>query len=580
MKPIKYFILPFIALCATAFVSSCSDDPKDGDAPRLFRPVASLETSNNNIIASWDNIKGATTYTLTLYQVTGTDDNGDNIYTPIRTVTCNESPYRFDNLTWDEKYKVDISCVGETKSSLTYTTSDVSLSYPTTLKAVKTIENAARVSWEVDKEEQKIYAIKVVDAAGNEIVNTISPSQYLTGYIDIMGLEPTTKYTFYAYSDSEVYDNSTYAGKLTGTTTKVIDFDTEYGAGKWIDIRDFDEKMAKDTLKTSDFWSLVGDGYTVILRGDFDYKVNNEVILDRSVRFVTASTLGSNARFVSSGGMSISQDIDWVEFIDVDFISDKALPDGGNEIEKNTDKGFGGRQVINLNGVASSIKKLSFKGCTIQGYRAFLRTQQDYDGFNEVLIENCVINGIGDQGVFTSTNKLGDWHKITMRNTTVTNIVMLCDFRQTAHMDDASIPALTMNIENCTFCYAPMETTANANTPLFRLGDNEVTLNVSKTLFGPSMFTGGSGSSVTTYKAGEAGSIFVNGTAFGANVSKSFKTNFKWTEVGANLTTYPLDGLNELSMDETELWSKPSKGEFRIMGNIGEDGVGDARWNN
>ena len=145
MKPIKYFILPFIALCATAFVSSCSDDPKDGDAPRLFRPVASLETSNNNIIASWDNIKGATTYTLTLYQVTGTDDNGDNIYTPIRTVTCNESPYRFDNLTWDEKYKVDISCVGETKSSLTYTTSDVSLSYPTTLKAVKTIENAARV---------------------------------------------------------------------------------------------------------------------------------------------------------------------------------------------------------------------------------------------------------------------------------------------------------------------------------------------------------------------------------------------------------------------------------------------------
>ena len=580
MKLNKYLFLSFIALCATAFVSSCSDDPTDGDAPRLFRPVASLETSNNNIIASWDNIKGATSYTLTLYQVTGTDDNGDNIYQAIRTSTCSESPYRFTDLTWDEKYKVDISCTGDTKSSETYTTSDVSLSYPTTLKNVKTIESAARLTWEVDEDEQRIRAIKAVDASGNEVITTISSSQYAKGYIDIMGLSPTTKYTFYAYSDSEVYDNSTYAGKLTGTTTKSIDFNTEYGEGKWIDIREFDEKQAKDTLKTSEFWSLVGDGYTIILRGDFDYKVNNEVVLDRSVRFVTASTLGGNARFISSGGMTISDDIDWVEFDNVDFISDKALPDGGNEIETNTDKGFGGRQVINLNGVASSIKTLTFKGCTIQGYRAFLRTQQDYDGFNEVLIEDCVINGIGDQGVFTSTNKYGDWQKITMRNTTVTNIVMLCDFRQTAHMDDPSIPALTMNIENCTFCYAPMETTANANTPLFRLGDNEVTLNVSNTLFGPSMYTGGSGSALTTYKAGEAGSIFVNGTAYGANVSKSFKTNFTWAEVGTNLTTYPLDGLQELSMSETDLWSNPSKGEFRIMGNIGEDGVGDARWNN
>ena len=80
MKPLKYFVISLFGLLMTGFMSSCDDDLKDGDAPRLFRPVASLETNNNSIIASWDNIAGATSYTLELYKVTGTNDAGDNIY--------------------------------------------------------------------------------------------------------------------------------------------------------------------------------------------------------------------------------------------------------------------------------------------------------------------------------------------------------------------------------------------------------------------------------------------------------------------------------------------------------------------
>ena len=577
MKLKNILAIMLLAATTTGFLSSCSDKATDSQAPRLFRPVASLVTSNNSVTASWDNISGATQYNLTLYRVTGQDEAGENIYEAVSTGSCESSPYTFEDLAWDEKYRVEISCSGNNIESKTYTTSDVNVAYPTSLKSSpKTIDNAARITWDLNGDQIKTIVATPEDGEGDPVIVTLSDAQYEAGQIDIMGLEAGTKYIFTAYSDKEELSNSTYVGKVTATTSKPIDFDEAYGAGKWLDIREYDENMAKDTLKTPEFWEQVSDGMTIILRGDFDYKVNNSQPFDKSVRFVTASTLGNNARFVSSGGLTLAKgvNIDFIEFVNVDFISDKAMPKGGNEIATNTDKGFGGRQVFNINGTNSTLKKISFKGCKIEGYRAMVRAQAATDGIQEIEVDNCIINGIGDQGVFTTNNKAADFQKITLKNSTITNIVMLCDLRN-------SKGDLEFNIENCTFCYAPIETTANANTPMFRINGNKntVNLNVQNTLFGPSMYTGGGGSSITTYKAGEKGSIFLNGSETTlASVSKSFKTNFTWTEIGANLTTYPLDGLQELSVDETGLWSAPASGEFKLITSVGEDGIGDPRW--
>ena len=577
MKLKNILAIMLLAATTTGFLSSCSDKATDSQAPRLFRPVASLVTSNNSVTASWDNISGATQYNLTLYRVTGQDEAGENIYEAVSTGSCESSPYTFEDLAWDEKYRVEISCSGNNIESKTYTTSDVNVAYPTSLKSSpKTIDNAARITWDLNGDQIKTIVATPEDGEGDPVIVTLSDAQYEAGQIDIMGLEAGTKYIFTAYSDKEELSNSTYVGKVTATTSKPIDFDEAYGAGKWLDIREYDENMAKDTLKTPEFWEQVSDGMTIILRGDFDYKVNNSQPFDKSVRFVTASTLGNNARFVSSGGLTLAKgvNIDFIEFVNVDFISDKAMPKGGNEIATNTDKGFGGRQVFNINGTNSTLKKISFKGCKIEGYRAMVRAQAATDGIQEIEVDNCIINGIGDQGVFTTNNKAADFQKITLKNSTITNIVMLCDLRN-------SKGNIEFNIENCTFCYAPIETTANANTPMFRINGNKntVKLNVQNTLFGPSMYTGGGGSSITTYKAGEKGSIFLNGSETTlASVSKSFKTNFTWTEVGTNPTTYPLDGLQELSVDETGLWSAPASGEFKLITSVGEDGIGDPRW--
>lgn len=561
-----------LAVTTLGSMSSCSDDDDFGNAPRLFRPVASLETNKNTITATWDNIKGATKYDLKLFRVTGTDEAGENVYEECAEASCESSPYTFNDLAWDEKYRLEISCTGDESYSKVYTTNDVNVPYATKLKGVKLIDNAARITW--DEGGNVIKAIVATPEDGSEpVVRAISEREYTEGTVDIVGLTPSMKYTFCAYNDGENFANSTYEGKLTGTTSKPIDFDAEYGAGMYLDIRDYPDEFAVDTLKSEKFWAAVQDGMTIILRGDFDYKVNNSQPITKSVRFVTASTLGGNARLVSSGGMTLAKGVDvgFIEFNNVDLYSDKAIDGGGYEVATNTDKGFGGRQVFNINGVKCTLGELRFIGCHIEGYRAVVRAQSDGDNITKILFDNCIINGIGDQGVLTTNNKSCDWKEVSFNNCTITNIVMLCDFRSTTNQ-------LTMNINNCTFCYAPMETTANANTPMFRFNNNAVVLNISNTLFGPSMYSGGSGSKIETYKAGEKGSIFLNGANALVSASRSFKTNFDWTPIGTDGKTYPIDNLQSLGFNENALWSNPAGGEFRIIGNIGEDGIGDSRW--
>jgi hypothetical protein len=226
--------------------------------------------------------------------------------------------------------------------------------------------------------------------------------------------------------------------------------------------------------------------------------------------------------------------------------------------------------VFNINGTKATLHNITFKSCTIGGFRAIVRCQADGDNVENVTFDDCIINGIGDQGVVTTNNKKVDMQSITFKNTTVNNIVMLCDLRST-------VQTLAFTIQNCTFCYAPMETTANANTPMFRLGTGNVALTVKNTLFGPSMAsTDSGGGDVHCFTPGVAGSIFVAGTFDNLVVEDSYKTNFTWTDRGTDEPMInPLEGLTEAGMSETELWKDPTKGDFTVIGKIKG---GDARW--
>lgn len=593
MKIKKYISIMFLALTASYTFTACSDDDSFGESPRLFRPVTSLEVKNNNLVATWENIKEATDYILELYRVTGTDDQDNNTYELLSEASCQSSPYTFEGLDWDEKYMVKIKCKGIGKESEQYQTLDANIAYISRLSGTKAIDNAVRISWKEASSTNAdiIKAIKVVaepvapDATtkaegeeGSEAaerIEFVSEAELNAGYKDIFNLNPETKYTFYTYKDTETLDNSTYAGKLSTTTTATPNFEELFPNG-YADLRNQPDKDPETIFQDQAFWSTITEGMGVILAGGTDYKIETEAfVFHNSITFMTGPTLGNNARIVLDASMQGSGSIEKIEFNSIDFCGKPVVTaeqEGKDYIRENTNNQFGSKQIFNPNGSNSTINNLIFKDCNMTGFRSLVRSQKGSDNFTNILFDGCTINGIGEQGVVTSGKESPAWKTITFRDCTIMNIVFLCDLRYTAE------PAPTVNIENCTFCYAPAERWDKGDYSLFRFSKNAVTLNITNSLFGPSMYTGKeSGSNVVAYTAGTKGSNFLDGANALPSVSHSYKTNFEWTVCGNN-KTYPLDGLQDLGFDETSLWQDPKNGDFKVIGVIGEDGIGASKW--
>ena len=576
-KIIKSILL--LAAITTGLVSfvSCSDDDDLAKADALFRPIIS-ETDNIEqglddnlvpyVIVKWDNYTSANQYTVKMEATDGSD---------VKEITTSDLTCRFDNLQYDKEYFVYISSAN-TNTGLTskpYSLSITTIDYPTNLNSVAAtdiIDNAARIRWSEigDYDLLKVYKDSN-DSLVHEVTVTSDMQAVRAAIVD--GLQPRTTYRV------EDFKNNMYKGKKRFTTAAAENF-----SGAVIDLRSVVDSVGKTYITTdqmaADVAEYVGQDLTYVLKGGFDYKISGGTALPSTankIKFVTGLTLEGNARFVQTGGFTMASgaEINDVVFEKIDFVSDK-VNNGSNPVETNHDKGWGGRQVFNVNGTKATMESLTYKNCSFTGYRAVCRAQSDNDAVHNITMEDCLINCIGDQGVITTTNKAADWRSVTMKNCTITNIVMLCDLRSTAG-------TLNFSITDCTFCYAPLETTANANTPLFRLGSGNVDLTIKNSLIGPTMATTNSeGSEIQTYQAGVAGSVLLSGTPNNLLVENGYKTNFTYLDLGAEEPKiYPIEGLSELSLSETELWSAPSKGEFYIIGS--QSGVdfkklGDGRW--
>ena len=572
-KIIKSLLLLAAVTAGTGTFVSCSDDDDLTTADALFRPIINADDNieqglDENLIpymiVTWDNYTSANQYTVRVESVDGSDK---------KEITTSETTCRFNSLNYDTEYYVYINSANtETGlSSKPYSLTVTTLDYPTALSSLSTsdiIDTQARVKWSGDGttyDNLKIFK----DSNDSLVCDTIiSDAVNAVQQIIIKGLDPKTGYRV------EAYNNGAYQGKKRFSTAASEKYD-----GVVFDLRSMDASTAKTYITTDQIAADVADNpdkdITYVLEGGTEYKISGGTKIPATtgtVKFVTGLTLAGNAKFIHGGGWSLNngEEVNTLCFEKIDIRSDKFADD--DALAANTAKGFEGRQVFNINGTKATLHNIIFKSCTIGGFRAIVRSQADGDNVENVTFDDCIINGIGDQGVVTTTNKSGDMRSVTFKNSTVNNIVMLCDLRQTVNK-------LNFTIENCTFCYAPMETTANANTPMFRLGTGNVALTVKNTLFGPSMAsTDSSGGDVHCFTPGVAGSIFVSGTFDNLVVENSYKTNFTWTDRGTEEPLInPLEGLIEAGMSETELWKKPTEGDYTIVGKI-PSGLGDARW--
>ena len=527
-KIIKSLLLLAAVTAGTGTFVSCSDDDDLTTADALFRPIINTDDNieqgldDNTIpymIVTWDNYTSANQYTVKVEAVDGTDT---------KEITTSETKCRFDNLKYDTEYYVYISSAN-TETGLTskpYSVTTTTMDFPTQLSSVSTsdiIDTQVRVKWTGD--DTAYDHLRLYKDTDNELVCDTVLTDGINAAQEIIfkGLDPKTTYRV------EAFKNDAYQGKKRFSTVA-----SEKYNGVVFDLRGMDASTAKSYITTdliaADVAANPDQDITYVLEGGTEYKISGGTKIPATsgtVKFVTGLTLAGNAKFIHSGGWSLNNGevVGGLYLEKIDIRSDKFADD--DALAANTAKGFEGRQVFN-------------------------------------------INGIGDQGVVTTNNKKVDMQSITFKNTTVNNIVMLSDLRST-------VGTLAFTIQNCTFCYAPIETTANANTPMFRLGTGNVALTVKNTLFGPSMAsTDSGGGDVHCFKAGVAGSIFVSGTFDNLVVEDSYKTNFTWTDRGTDEPMInPLEGLTEAGMSETELWKDPTKGDFTVIGKIKG---GDARW--
>ncbi|MBP5258735.1 MAG: hypothetical protein J6Z41_08395 [Prevotella sp.] len=574
-KNIKRLLIAGLVCCGFAAVlTSCSDDDNVGESPRFFRPVPSYDTNRNILTVNWNAIAGATEYVLTLSRQV-TDENGETQLEMLRQVTTPENKYIFNDLAWDEKYVYTISCNNGVKTSEDYESDPITIAYSTKLTEVKTIDNAARVAWKNDANDDVFAILAAIPANGGEAVyHEVTEDEMAQGFADIYGLNPETQYLFTAYKDLETHNNDTYAGRLKGTTKASVDFDEKYGVGLWLDLRDeTDDMILRDPL----FWSeRVVDGMTIILRGEMKYKSNNQIEFNKSVHFVTGQTLGGNAIFNCSGGMIVQagQTVEEVSFQDIDFISDKAIDDPVAYVRDYKAKDFGGRQVYNSNGNNNTLKNLIFKGCTFTGFRAVVRAQGSSDNVNNITVEGCSFNGIGDQGVVTTNNQYNDMQNVTFKDCTFSNVVMVTDIR------DTKTKTCNVTIDQCTFCYCPIE---GSTSGIFRHGDFVPNFSISNSIFGPALSCPDN-KTVNTYTAGgskeDVLACQMNMNYSAPACSGVYFTKYDlWNQTSAKLFS---DQCTVLPETETDIWQNPAEGDFKLVGATGLQlagwGVGASKW--
>lgn len=559
MKMNKYFKYWAFSLFFVVSLVSCSDD-ETVEAPRLFRPVTTLSSTGNNIEVDWDNIKGATSYEIKLYQIINGEDAILPNQEPILTETATSAPFVFSNIEWDEKYAVRIKSVGSGIESKEYESESLLVPKPTSLNNIdRIIDNAALITW---KETDILYttliatptAKKAADGTiiegaelGDPVKVTVSEADRNVLQKIVSGLQPLTTYKIAAYS-GDVQDQSTYQGRTTFSTKAAVNYDEKYGEGNYIDIRTMEDEEASKIIN-KDFLNGLAPGTYIILKGGFEYSLATlEVAQD--VNFITGLSLAGNAFFIQDGPIkNASGTAPNITFESIDFKSTKV--DSEEWVNNQTGKDFGGKQVININ--SGTLGNISFKDCNITGYRAVVRMQADNDAIASVMMNGCTVNGIGDQGMITNSGKKATIGKVTIQNSTLMNIVLIADLRNAA--------TSTLDVTDCTTCYTPWSSTANPNTPMFRLSKSSVALSITRTIIGPAMENIGN-ATVATYTASSVGSILLDDATISVDVKESYKTNFVYTVI--NEKEYPLPNLEDTKNSETDLFTDPTNGVFKL----------------
>jgi hypothetical protein len=208
-----------------------------------------------------------------------------------------------------------------------------------------------------------------------------------------------------------------------------------------------------------------------------------------------------------------------------------------------------------------TMTKIEFRNCVIRDYlRSVVRSQGTPTAINELIFDNCIIKNIGIEvgQNYVLVNGVGEFKKITVKNSTLTNMVK-------GFIDLKTVGADEINLLDCTFNDNVVDTRSFLNLQS-SISKTALALNVSNTIFGS---TKQLVNNVKGINNAASATYIITQT-----VTNSYKTS-DWILVSGDF-----DNLTAYSGLSTALFTNVLTGDytFKDVDFTGKFTAGDPRW--
>lgn len=382
---------------------------------------------------------------------------------------------------------------------------------------------AVQLKWKQQADLTRIVLVPV--AGGTAITVNLAPADITAAQKIVSGLTGGKEYI------AEIFKGTLSKGLVNFTTKPSLT------GSNIIDLRGITDRpsVLADTLP------LIADGSTVILKRGFTYPIATALNLSKAVTIVSGydfSTELAVIDMISNFNITAGSNISLLSFKDV-FIK-------GNN--------YAGGYIFNVSN-ACSITKMSFEGVHTGIFRGMVRLQNAAMNITDFLIDNSIIDSVGNYGVVVVDNVLCKIENITIRNSTIFRTEKVVTSRQNS---------TSCLIENCTINQGPLG--GNYLVDYSTAGTNNVTngIIVRNTIMG--------------IGKNNAGSTTPRGVR--ANASTTVSSSNVYTTSDYVNQSNPLPTVIAYPGLSTSLWQDPLNGNFKIKDNTfaGATSAGDPRW--
>lgn len=449
MKLNKYFFL--LGLATMALTTACEDQSEeitDVAYDRLFAPI-NLEArvvNEVNVRVTWAPVEGATSYNIAIH-VNGDQDvdlNEKNIAitqdgSAVKTIsglTASDSPYVVTGLEGETVYSAWVQAVGEgipasKWSGILFETDPEQICKEIDIDEVES--TSAILRWTPGEQ-----ADEIVLEPGN-LSFDVTADDVANGSVYVEGLAAETKYT------ATLKRNGKRRGTIEFTTLMNLEGHTVLDEGD-------DLKAAVDEL---------ADGGRIILRDEAVYELGTYE-LDKSIEIVAYR---ANHKPTIKGRFTVATAVSSITLTDVIIT--------------------GGDNLLELTAADGAVNTLKVTGCEIRNTAKHIIYNNKKGTFGDIIIDNCIIDGVADDGGDGFDLRGGALTSLTVKNTTIMNGIRSlnriqvvanvtyenCTFYNICTLDNSNNTGLfrvekagsTLTVKNCLVANVGLEAPANAN---------------------------------------------------------------------------------------------------------------------